>query len=259
MAPVSALARSLRCSPSVSAGRRRPPKPTDHCAAAHRHGRHPVRGVDLATSWHSIGIAHTRLGNASLFGNSGSLILMVWGLIAARRLPRAIELAAILAAVGGAAVLRGRLARNRPCDLDRRSVLAVSAGAFDFFGILLIQRARGQFESWRLLFIWALRQRTGHAPQSHSGCANPSGLMSRWPLVALAFCSQVAGQGLIVFALRHFSALIIGVVSAHPARRLHSRGMAGVWRNNGRRLDALGMALIASALLLGRLRESPAR
>ena len=39
--------------------------------------------VDLA-SWH-LGIGQTRLGNATLFGNSGSLIIMVWGLVALRR------------------------------------------------------------------------------------------------------------------------------------------------------------------------------
>ena len=38
--------------------------------------------LDLA-SWH-IGIQQTRLGNASLFGNAGSIILMIWGLIALR-------------------------------------------------------------------------------------------------------------------------------------------------------------------------------
>jgi drug/metabolite transporter (DMT)-like permease len=33
--------------------------------------------LDLA-SWH-LGIERTKLGNASLFGNSGSLVLMAWG------------------------------------------------------------------------------------------------------------------------------------------------------------------------------------
>ena len=35
--------------------------------------------LDLSR-WH-VGIGLTRLGNAALFGNSGSLILMVWGFI----------------------------------------------------------------------------------------------------------------------------------------------------------------------------------
>ena len=39
-------------------------------------------GLDVA-SWH-IGIGLTRMANATLFGNAGSLILMVWGSIACR-------------------------------------------------------------------------------------------------------------------------------------------------------------------------------
>ena len=41
-------------------------------------------GLDVA-SWH-LGIGLTRMANATLFGNAGSLILMVWGFIAWRRL-----------------------------------------------------------------------------------------------------------------------------------------------------------------------------
>src|SRR5690606_6126710 len=37
-------------------------------------------GLDVA-SWH-VGIGMTRLANATLFGNAGSLVLMVWGFIA---------------------------------------------------------------------------------------------------------------------------------------------------------------------------------
>ena len=56
---------------------------------------------DLA-SWH-VGIELTRLGNATLFGNSGSIILMVWGLIAARRAPSGQEMVGVAAALTGAA------------------------------------------------------------------------------------------------------------------------------------------------------------
>ena len=48
--------------------------------------------LDLS-SWH-IGIGMTRLGNSALFGNSGSLILMVWGFVAWRRWPQARECSA---------------------------------------------------------------------------------------------------------------------------------------------------------------------
>ena len=41
-------------------------------------------GLDIA-SWH-VGIGFTRLANAALFGNAGSLVLLVWAFIAWRRL-----------------------------------------------------------------------------------------------------------------------------------------------------------------------------
>ena len=62
--------------------------------------------LDLA-SWH-LGIERTRLGNATLFGNAGSVILMVWGLIALRRAPTRREGLGIAAALAGAAILMGR-------------------------------------------------------------------------------------------------------------------------------------------------------
>lgn len=210
--------------------------------------------LDLA-SWH-IGIAYTRLGNASLFGNSGSLILMVWGLIAARRLPRIVELGAIVAAVSGAAILLGR-----SLEIDHATLIGdlfcILAGVFYFFYILLIQSARGQFESWGLLFASTLAS----APVMLGiaiALGEPVWPHVWWPLIALAFCSQVVGQGLIVFALRHFSALIIGVVLLTQPAVSIVLGWLAFGETMGA-LDALGMALIAAALLLGRLSESPTR
>ena len=52
--------------------------------------------LDLA-AWH-LGIERTRLGNATLFGNAGSVILIAWGLVAARQMPRVAEIGAICAA-----------------------------------------------------------------------------------------------------------------------------------------------------------------
>lgn len=210
--------------------------------------------LDLA-SWH-VGIAYTRLGNASLFGNSGSLILMVWGLIAARRLPRPIELAAIVAAISGAAILLGR-----SLEIDHVTLIGdlfcILAGVFYFFYIMLLQGARDRFESWELLFASTLAS----APVMLAialWLGEPVWPHVWWPLVALAFCSQVVGQGLIVFALRHFSALIIGVVLlTQPAVSILIGWL--VFGETMGPLDAIGMALIAAALLLGRLGESKSR
>jgi len=62
--------------------------------------------LDLA-AWH-IGIGMTRLGNATLFGNAGSIVLLFWGFIAARMLPKGLEWLAIVFALAGAAILMGR-------------------------------------------------------------------------------------------------------------------------------------------------------
>ncbi len=210
--------------------------------------------LDLA-SWH-IGIAHTRLGNASLFGNSGSLILMAWGLVVARRLPRPVEVAAIAAAVCGAAILLGRsLAIDRATLVG--DLFCILAGFFYVFYILLLQGARGRLESWELLCASTMAS----APVM-LGIAiwlgEPIWPHVWWPLVALAFCSQVVGQGLIVFALRHFSALIIGLVLLTQPAVSILVGWLAFGETMGA-LDALGMALIAAALLMGRLSESGER
>jgi hypothetical protein len=207
--------------------------------------------LDLA-SWH-IGILHTRLGNASLFGNSGSLILMVSGLVMARRWPRLLESAAILAATVGAGILLGR-----SLEIDRATLVGdlfcILAGFFYVFYILLIQRARGRFDSWGLLFHSTL----AGAPVMLAiavALGEPVWPHNWWPLVALTMGSQIIGQGLIVFALRHFSALIVGVVLlTQPAVSI----LAG-WLAFGETmslLDSLGMTLIAFGLLLSRMSES---
>ena len=71
------------------------------------------------------------------------------------------------------------------------------------------------------------------------------------PVIALALSSQVVGQGLLVFALKHFSPLVIGMaLLTQPAIA------AGVgWLAFGEVLgpvDFAGMALVSVALVLAR-------
>ena len=72
-----------------------------------------------------------------------------------------------------------------------------------------------------------------------------------WPLLTLAAGSQIFGQGLLVYALRHFPPLIIGLVLlTQPAIAV----LAG-WFAFGEVLtvwDGLGMALVAAALVIAR-------
>ncbi|WP_225207118.1 DMT family transporter [Novosphingobium huizhouense] len=208
--------------------------------------------ADLA-SWH-IGIARTRLGNASLFGNSGSLILMAWGVIAARRAPRGMEVLAILAALAGSAILLGR-----SLEIDHATLVGdlfcILAGLFYTFYILLLQRGRARFGSWALLFHSSL---TGAPVLLAIALALGETILPHnwWPLIALTLGSQVVGQGLLVYALRHFPPLVIGLtLLTQPAVSV----LAG-WFAFGETLGALdgfGMVLVAAALFLARLGEAP--
>lgn len=207
---------------------------------------------DLA-AWH-IGIQTTRLGNATLFGNAGSIIIMAWGLIALRRLPRWPEALAFLSAVAGASILMGRSLEIDAASL-RGDLLCLLAGFFYAFYILLLGSARATLGNWSIL-LWS------------SICGAPillavSHLLGEqvWPqnwgpLVVLALGSQVIGQGLLVYSLRHFSALVIGLaLLTQPAVAV----LAG-WFAFGETLgalDGLGMALVAAALVIVRAGEKP--
>src|SRR3954468_6416845 len=59
--------------------------------------------LDLAT-WNA-GIRMTKLGNATLFGNTGSFVFAIYGLWLARRAPSARQSAALLLTGAGAALL----------------------------------------------------------------------------------------------------------------------------------------------------------
>jgi len=167
--------------------------------------------LDLA-SWH-LGIARTKMANATLFGNSGSLVLMVWGVISMGRRPHRGEWAAMAAALMGAGLLMGRSlelgARTLAGDL-----FSVAAGLFYVGYLILLQRARASLGNWSLLF-WAslvglpvilpcaLALGEPFWPGGHGG--------HWWPLFTLAMGSQVVGQGLLVYALRHFSPIMVGM------------------------------------------------
>lgn len=209
--------------------------------------------ADLA-AWH-LGIMRTRLGNASLFGNAGSLILMVWGLVALRRAPFRGEWLALGAACAGAAILFGRSLEISTATLVG-DLFCLLAGFFYAFYILLLQSERAQFGSWSLLF-WASLAGAPLLLLLALWLGEPVMPQRWWPLLALAFGSQIVGQGLLVYSLRHFPPLIIGLsLLTQPSVSV----IAG-WFAFGETLsgwDFLGMTLVAAALVLARAGEKPA-
>jgi drug/metabolite transporter (DMT)-like permease len=208
--------------------------------------------LDLS-SWH-VGIGFTSLGNATLFGNSGSLILMVWGFVAWRRWPGAREWLGIVGAVAGGAILFGRSFEVSQQTLVG-DLFCLLAGLFYAGYLLILQEARRVVGTWRLL-SWASAWGVPVLLAVALLHGEPVWPHNWWPLVALALSSQILGQGLLVYALRHFSPLAIGLaLLTQPA----IAALTG-WLAFGEALGAVdlaGMALLASALVIARVaRES---
>ena len=206
-----------------------------------------IFAADLA-SWH-IGIERTRLANATLFGNSGSLILMVWGFVALRRLPGGGEWAALACAFAGGAILLARSASLSGATLSG-DLMCLLAGVFYAGYLVLAQGARGRMGSWAVLF-WVS---AAGAPVMLAMAllrGEPVWPGDWTPLVALFVSSQLVGQGLLVWSLAHFPAWIIGLaLLTQPA----VAALAG-WLAFGERLtaiDAFGMVLVAAGLALAR-------
>jgi drug/metabolite transporter (DMT)-like permease len=206
--------------------------------------------ADLA-AWH-VGIGMTKLANATLFGNMSSFILVLYGFLLLRRMPRPVQWAALLCAAIGAALLLGSSyelsARNFRGDL-----FAMLAGLFYAFYLVAIDRARRSMAPMPVLAIATL---AGALPLLLLATLLGERIVpSDWtPLVLLALGSQVFGQGLLVYSVGHLSPVVVGLgLLTQPAATA-----AIGWLVYGERLgpaDAAGAALIGAALVLIRLPE----
>ncbi|TRD10856.1 DMT family transporter [Erythrobacter insulae] len=203
--------------------------------------------LDLA-SWH-IGIGMTRLGNATLFGNAGSIILLFWGFIIARMLPRGLEWLAIVCALAGAGILLGRSLEISP-ETFAGDLFCITAGLLYAVYLLTLQGARGQFGSWSLL-VWvsifacpvllALALALGESVWP-----------TNWtPVIVLFITSQLIGQGLLVYSLGHFPPLIIGLALLTQPAIAAVIGYS-VFGEVLTPLDIGGMVLLGSALVVAR-------
>lgn len=203
--------------------------------------------LDLA-SWH-IGIGMTRLGNATLFGNGGSFVLLVWGFIVARSLPRLSEWLAIVFAVAGAAILMGRSLEISTQTLVG-DLFCLTAGLLYAVYLVNLQGARSSFGSWSLL-VWVSVFACPVLLTLALVLGEPVWPTDWTPIVVLFVSSQLIGQGLLVFSMAHFSPLVIGLAL------LTQPVVAAVigWSVFGEvlsALDVLGMALLGGALVVAR-------
>jgi drug/metabolite transporter (DMT)-like permease len=206
--------------------------------------------ADLA-AWH-VAIHMTKLGNATLFGNTSSFAFAAWGLWLARRPPSLLQGAALVMAALGAALLMGSSAelstRNLTGDL-----LALFAGLLYTGYLIAVQRARGALQPLPLLFIASAFGAAMLLPVSV--LLGERIIPEDWTaLVLLALGSQVVGQGLLVYAIGALPPLVVGLaLLTQPA----ISSLVG-WFAYGetlKPLDWLGAAAIAAALVLVRLPE----
>ncbi len=205
--------------------------------------------ADLA-SWH-IGIEQTRLGNATLFGNSGSILLMLWGFIALRRAPHLREGVALAAALGGAAILLGRSLEISTATLVG-DLFCLLAGVFYVFYLVPAQNARasmGQFSVLALVCASAAPMLLVIALVA--GEPVLPGAKGWLPVVALAMSSQVIGQGLLVYALKHFTPLVVGMALLTQPALAALVGWLAFHEALGLP-DIAGMALVSVALVLAK-------
>jgi len=205
--------------------------------------------ADLA-AWHA-GILLTKLGNATLFGNISSFFFAAWGLWLARRWPSALQALALTLAAAGCAALMWGSAELSAAHL-RGDLLSAFAGLLYTGYLILVERTRGAVQPMPLLLIASLFASAFLLPAAL--VAGERIIPADWgALFALALCSQVAGQGLLVYALGHVPPLVVGIAMlTQPAL---SALLGYLYYGEAfTALDWTGAAAIVLALVLVRLR-----
>lgn len=205
--------------------------------------------VDLGI-WH-IGIEMTRLGNATLFGNAASLILMFWGFVIARCLPDRYNWVTIALALTGGGLLMGRSLMISTETL-MGDVLSLTAGLIYAGYLLLLRSARSEIGTWSMLALVSIFA----TPILYvfATALDETFWPREWaPLIGLSLVSQLIGQGLLIYAMRHFSSLVIGLaLLTQPA----IAAIGGVWFFGEllSPLDVMGIALVGCAMAMATAR-----
>ncbi|MBX9815941.1 MAG: DMT family transporter [Sphingomonas sp.] len=203
--------------------------------------------ADLA-SWH-LGIVRTTLANATLFGNAATLIFPIYGFIAARALPNLYQAFALLLAGAGGALLMGRSYQADPRHLagDLLSLLAGILYAVYFIAMARVRATLAPLPALALSTLASILPLLFFA-----AFLGERILPGAWgALIGLALCSQVLGQGLMIYALGRLSPLVVGIALLIQPVVAATIG----WLRYGERLapaDLIGALLVAAALVLVR-------
>lgn len=203
--------------------------------------------ADLA-SWH-LGILRTTLANATLFGNSATLMFPIYGFLIARAWPTRSQGTALVLAAIGAALLLGRSYQLSHENLVG-DLLCLLAGTLYTVYFIMMTRARAVMAPLPAL---AMSSVASMVPLLLFAIALGERIVpDNWGiLLGLALASQVVGQGLMIYAIGHLSPLVVGIAL------LSQPIVAGVvgWLAYDERLgwpDLLGALLVAIALVLVR-------
>ena len=78
-----------------------------------------------------------------------------------------------------------------------------------------------------------------------------------WPIIALTISGHLVGQTLLIYSLRHFSALVIGVALLSQPAIAAALGWV-VYGEVLTGLDMVGMAMVGAALVISRAADQPA-
>jgi len=204
--------------------------------------------LDLA-AWNA-SILMTKLANSTLFGNTGSVVFAVYGLILARRAPSVQQATALLLAVGGAALLMSGSYELSPRHF-LGDITALCAGLLYGGYLIFVERARTQLSALPLLLLATI---FAIPPLLFISVAMGEAIWPHnWtPLIAFALSSQVIGQGLLVYSIGHFPPLTVGlalltqpIISALIGWWAYREGMSVA--------DVIGALAIAAGLVLVRL------
>jgi drug/metabolite transporter (DMT)-like permease len=164
-------------------------------------------GIDII-AWH-IGIFQTKLGNATLFANCASLLLVFYGVFVARKLPGKWQMLAVVLAFAGAALLMSQSLELSPRNFAG-DVLCLGAGLTYAVYLVIMIRVRETTESWSALAMASFVAAIVLLPAAMLAGEQIVPTVW-WPVLLLAFSSQFFGQGCLTYALPHFSPLVIGL------------------------------------------------
>ena len=206
--------------------------------------------LDLA-AWNA-GIRMTKLANATMFGNSGSFVFAIYGLVLARRAPSLKQSLALIMAIGGAALLMSGSYELSPHNFAG-DLLTLVAGLFYGGYLIFVERGRTELKPLPLLILAT----TFSVPillVISAGLGETIWPQDWTPLLIFALSSQVLGQGLLVYSIGTLPPLVVGlglltqpVISATVGWLAYGETLSAT--------DIVGAIAIAAALVIVRLPE----